>query len=33
MLDPLETRRVLGLCLAMAMQQPLSPPHYGIFRM
>ena len=32
-LDPLETRRVLGLSIAMAMQQPLAPPHYGIFRM
>ena len=32
-LDPLETRRVLGLCIAMAMKQPLAPPRYGIFRM
>jgi 3-methylcrotonyl-CoA carboxylase beta subunit len=32
-LDPLETRRVLGLAIAMAMKQPLEPPHYGIFRM
>jgi acetyl-CoA carboxylase carboxyltransferase component len=32
-LDPQETRRVLGLALAMAMTQPMAPPHYGIFRM
>lgn len=32
-IDPLETRRVLGLSLAMTMQQPLEPPRYGIFRM
>jgi acetyl-CoA carboxylase carboxyltransferase component len=31
--DPLETRRVLGLAIAMAMTQPMAPPHYGIFRM
>src|SRR5919108_5477701 len=29
--DPLETRRVLGLSIAMAMKQPLAPPRYGIF--
>ena len=32
-LDPLETRRALGLSLAMAMKQPIEPPRYGIFRM
>jgi acetyl-CoA carboxylase carboxyltransferase component len=32
-LDPLESRRVLGLSVAMAMKQPIEPPHYGIFRM
>jgi acetyl-CoA carboxylase carboxyltransferase component len=32
-LDPLETRRVLGLSLAMVMKQPIASPHYGIFRM
>ena len=31
--DPLETRRVLGLSIAMAMKQPIEPPRYGIFRM
>ncbi len=33
MVDPLETRRVLGLSIAMAMKQPLAQPRYGIFRM
>jgi acetyl-CoA carboxylase carboxyltransferase component len=32
-LDPLDTRRVLGLAIAMAMKQPLDAPRYGIFRM
>jgi 3-methylcrotonyl-CoA carboxylase beta subunit/propionyl-CoA carboxylase len=32
-LDPLETRRVLGLSIAMSMKQPLASPRYGIFRM
>ena len=32
-LDPLETRRVLGLSIAMAMKQPVASPRYGIFRM
>jgi acetyl-CoA carboxylase carboxyltransferase component len=32
-LDPLDTRRTLGLAIAMAMKQPIEPPHYGIFRM
>jgi acetyl-CoA carboxylase carboxyltransferase component len=32
-LDPLETRRALGLAVAMVMKQPIEPPHYGIFRM
>ncbi|GIX47937.1 MAG: propionyl-CoA carboxylase [Candidatus Tectimicrobiota bacterium] len=33
LLDPLDTRRVLGLALAMVMQEPIAPPRYGIFRM
>ena len=33
LLDPLETRRVLGLSIAMSMKQPIDPPNYGIFRM
>lgn len=32
-LDPLETRRVLGLSIAMSMKQPIASPRYGIFRM
>ena len=33
-LDPADTRRVLGLSLAAAQHSPLSPvPHYGVFRM
>jgi acetyl-CoA carboxylase carboxyltransferase component len=32
-LDPLETRRVRGLSIAMSMKQPLETPRYGIFRM
>jgi 3-methylcrotonyl-CoA carboxylase beta subunit len=32
-LDPLDTRRVLGLAIAMAMTQSIEPPRYGIFRM
>src|SRR4029453_4096509 len=30
---PPETRRVLGLSMALPMKQPLAPPRYGIFRM
>jgi acetyl-CoA carboxylase carboxyltransferase component len=33
MVDPLDTRRVLGLAVAMAMKEPIAPPRYGIFRM
>ena len=33
-LDPADTRRVLGLSLAAAQHSSLSPiPHYGVFRM
>ncbi|MGQ4808362.1 Methylmalonyl-CoA carboxyltransferase 12S subunit [Candidatus Entotheonellaceae bacterium PAL068K] len=32
-LEPLETRRALGLAVAVAMKQPIEPPRYGIFRM
>lgn len=32
-LDPVDTRRALGLAIAMAMKQPIAPPRYGIFRM
>lgn len=32
-IDPLETRRVLGLALAAASEAPLAPIGYGVFRM
>ena len=32
-LDPPQTRRVLGLSIAMSMKQPVESPRYGIFRM
>ena len=32
-IDPRETRRVLGLALAAAGQAPLEPVRYGVFRM
>jgi 3-methylcrotonyl-CoA carboxylase beta subunit len=32
-IDPLDTRRVLGLALSAAANAPLDPPGYGVFRM
>jgi 3-methylcrotonyl-CoA carboxylase beta subunit len=32
-IDPAETRRVLGMGLAVASQAPVPPPSYGVFRM
>jgi 3-methylcrotonyl-CoA carboxylase beta subunit len=32
-IDPLDTRRVLGLALATASEAPLGPVRYGVFRM
>ncbi|HUE59371.1 MAG TPA: carboxyl transferase domain-containing protein, partial [Acidimicrobiales bacterium] len=32
-IDPLDTRRVLGLALSIAGDAPLEPIHYGVFRM
>jgi 3-methylcrotonyl-CoA carboxylase beta subunit len=32
-IDPLDTRRVLGMGLAVAANAPVPPPSYGIFRM
>ncbi|MEK9811074.1 MAG: carboxyl transferase domain-containing protein, partial [Candidatus Nanopelagicales bacterium] len=32
-IDPRETRRVLGLALDVAAQAPLEPVRYGVFRM
>ncbi len=33
MIDPADTRRVLGLSLSAAANAPLSPVGYGVFRM
>ena len=33
MIDPAETRRVLGLALAASGDAPLGPVRYGVFRM
>lgn len=32
-IDPLDTRRVLGMALATAANAPVPEPHYGVFRM
>lgn len=32
-LDPAETRRVLGLALSACLNQPITPTRYGVFRM
>lgn len=32
-IDPAETRNVLGFCLSVVAQAPKQPPQYGIFRM
>jgi acetyl-CoA carboxylase carboxyltransferase component len=32
-LDPIETRRVLGLALAVSQNAPVAETHYGVFRM
>lgn len=32
-IDPADTRRVLGLSLAASLNAPLSRSHYGVFRM
>jgi Acetyl-CoA carboxylase, carboxyltransferase component (subunits alpha and beta) len=32
-IDPADTRRVLGLALSAAMNAPIEPQHYGVFRM
>jgi 3-methylcrotonyl-CoA carboxylase beta subunit len=32
-IDPLETRRVLGMGLAAAANAPIPPPRYGVWRM
>ena len=32
-LDPIETRRVIGLALSAALNAPISQTEYGVFRM
>ena len=32
-LDPIDTRRVLGLALSLAERKPVQPTKYGVFRM
>ena len=33
-LDPIDTRNTLGICISAALNAPIStPPHYGVFRM
>jgi 3-methylcrotonyl-CoA carboxylase beta subunit len=32
-IDPLDTRDVLGLALAVVSRTPVSAPHHGVFRM
>ncbi len=33
MIDPVQTRDVLGLGLAMSLNAPIEPARYGVFRM
>jgi len=33
-IDPVDTRNVLGMCISAALNAPIpEPPHYGVFRM
>jgi 3-methylcrotonyl-CoA carboxylase beta subunit len=32
-IDPLDTRRVLGLALSACSRAPIDEPRYGVFRM
>lgn len=32
-LDPVDTRNALGVCLSAALNTPIDPPHYGVFRL
>jgi 3-methylcrotonyl-CoA carboxylase beta subunit len=32
-IDPIDTRDVLGLALAVALRTPIPPPRHGVFRM
>ena len=31
-LDPVDTRNALAICLSAALNTPIEPPHYGVFR-
>jgi 3-methylcrotonyl-CoA carboxylase beta subunit len=32
-LDPVDTRNALGMAISVALNAPIAPPHYGVFRM
>ena len=32
-LDPIDTRNALGLCLSASLNAPIDDPHYGVFRL
>jgi 3-methylcrotonyl-CoA carboxylase beta subunit len=32
-LDPVDTRNALGICLSAALNVPIEEPHYGVFRL
>ena len=32
-LDPVDTRNALGICLSAALNMPIEEPHYGVFRL
>jgi 3-methylcrotonyl-CoA carboxylase beta subunit len=32
-LDPVDTRNALGVAISVALNAPIAPPHYGVFRM
>ena len=33
LLDPVDTRNALGVCISAALNTPIAEPHYGVFRM
>ena len=32
-LDPVDTRNALGMCISASLNAPIDPPHYGVFRL
>jgi 3-methylcrotonyl-CoA carboxylase beta subunit len=32
-LDPIDTRNALGICISAALNAPIEKPHYGVFRL